>query len=126
MNEKREWDPVDLAASWVSPPGLGRCIGIGIGIGIALAFVGVAVPSLLSGMEVGSALGFGTFVAFWGGLGFGSMMGGVAYVMGLERAAAAEAAAAEAAGKGGPDAGAEKRSDELSLADERVGDRHVA
>lgn len=121
MIKQREWDPVDLAASWVSPPGLGRCLGIGSGIGIALAFVGIAVPSLLSGMEVGSALGFGAFVAFWGGLGFGSMMGGVAYVMGLEKAAAAEAA-----GKVEPEAEAEQCTGELSLAGDRVGDRHVA
>lgn len=102
MTDHRTWDPDDLAASWVSPPGLGRCVGIGSMIGITLAFVGVAVPSLLVDMEWRSAVGFGAFVAFWGGLGFGSMMGGVAYVMGLERAAAAAEAADRAAGSDGP------------------------
>lgn len=98
MTERRTWDPDELAASWASPPGLGRCLGIGSGIGVAVAFLGVAVPSLLSGMEPGAALGFGVFVAFWGGLGFGSMMGGVAYVTGLEKAAAAATAAEEPEG----------------------------
>lgn len=88
MVTRRRWDPDELAASWVSPPGLGRCVGIGSGIGVVLAFVGIALPSLLAGMEWRPAVGFGVFVAFWGGLGFGSMMGGVAYVMGLDKAEA--------------------------------------
>lgn len=114
MNEMRERDRDDLAASWVSPPGLGRCLGIGSGIGIAVAFVGIAVPSLLAGMEVGSALGFGAFVALWGGLGFGSMMGGVAYVVGVERAAA------DASDEEPADAGSPRRGDDPSPTDVRV------
>jgi hypothetical protein len=97
--------PDDLGASWVSPPGVGRCIGIGSGIGVALAFIGVALPSLLAGMEWRSAVGFGVFVAFWGGLGFGSMMGGVAYVMGLDEAEAdarKRSSKADAARSGSP------------------------
>jgi hypothetical protein len=103
MTDHSAWDPDELAASWVSPPGLGRCVGIGSVIGIVLAFVGVALPSLLVDMEWRSAVGFGTFVAFWGGLGFGSMMGGVAYVMGLERAAAAAEVSDRAPRSAGPD-----------------------
>lgn len=121
MFDEPEWDPVDLAASWVSPPGLGRCLSIGSAIGVVVALIVIAVPCLLSGMEVGSALGFGAFVAFWGGLGFGSMMGGVAYVMGLENATAAGASDGERS-----DAEAAQYPDRLPLTESKRGDRHVA
>jgi hypothetical protein len=94
---------------------------MGSGIGVVLSFVGIALPSLLSGMEWASAIGFGVFVAFWGGLGFGSMMGGVAYVMALEKSAAAEALA-----RTKTDAGPGDQHHLESSSTEGTGDRRVA
>lgn len=123
MTERRQRDPDEVAASWASPPGLGRCIGIGSGIGVVLAFVGIALPSLVAGMEWRSAVGFGVFVAFWGGLGFGSMMGGVAYLMGQEKTEA-EAAARERSSKA--DAAGSGSSRPPSPSKELPGGRRVA
>lgn len=121
MPARRPWDPDELAASWVSPPGLGRCIGIGCGIGVVLAFIGIALPSLLAGMEWRSAVGFGVFVAFWGGLGFGSMMGGVAYLMRLDKA---EVEVRERSSR--PDAARSGSSHPSSPSKEAAGVRRVA
>lgn len=72
-------------------------------------------------MEWQSAIGFGVFVAFWGGLGFGTMMGGVAYVMGLEKAAAEALKCSSTADAGRSD------SSRLELAStEAAGGRRVA
>ena len=41
-------------------------------------------------VEWASAIGLGLFIAFWGGIGFGAMIGGVVHADRLERLAAAE------------------------------------
>lgn len=57
---------------------------VGSVVGVILSFAGATAGMVAAGVETGAALGFGAFVAFWGGLGFGSMMGGV---LGFIRAA---------------------------------------
>lgn len=74
----------DILPTWADPPGLGRSMVIGSIIGVVLSFIGVTVGILTMGIEWQSALGLGLFVAFWGGLGFGSMVGGVIYAFGIE------------------------------------------
>ena len=64
---------------WQEQPGMGRAILVGSAIGVVISFVGVTAGMLAYGIEWGSAVGLGAFVAFWGGLGFGSMMGGVVW-----------------------------------------------
>jgi hypothetical protein len=118
MTQHPSRSPEDLAASWASPPGLGRCLAIGSGIGVVLAFALITVLSVLGGIESGAAIGFGLFVALWGGLGFGSMMGGVAYAMGLE--------ATESAGQQPAATGATDVPDDPSQASGPLDDRQVA
>lgn len=74
--------------------GVGRSVARGSLVGVVIAFVGIAVAMLLGGKGLGAAAGLGVFVAFWGGLGFGSMIGGVMGVIRLEEAEAAADAAA--------------------------------
>jgi hypothetical protein len=69
---------------WSDPPGIGRSIGIGCTIGCLVSLVGVTVWMLALGIETASAIGLGLFVAFWGGLGFGAMIGGVRYGLQIE------------------------------------------
>ena len=76
----------DLAPSWSDPPGLGRALIAGSIVGVLLSFLGVTIGILALGIEWESALGLGVFVAFWGGLGFGTMVGGVVYAFGVEEA----------------------------------------
>lgn len=90
MIEKLESDPVDPVTAWANPPGLGRALTIGTAIGVALSFVGVAVPFLVGGQAWGASIGMGAFVAAWGGLGFGVMIGGVVWATQVERAAQRE------------------------------------
>lgn len=75
------------APSWNDPPGLGRSLIIGSIIGVVASFVGVTVGMLAAGIEWSSSIGLGLFIAFWGGLGFGTMVGGVVYAFGIEREA---------------------------------------
>ncbi|MEO6627420.1 MAG: hypothetical protein ABIP03_02505 [Aquihabitans sp.] len=70
----------DPTASWQDPPGMGKSILIGSTIGVVLAFIFVTGGMLATGTAWQSAVGLGVFVAFWGGVGFGSMLGGVTYV----------------------------------------------
>lgn len=84
MNEVLETERVDAVAGWQDPPGMGRSIVVGSSIGVALSLAGVTLGMLAAGVAWQSALGLGAFVAFWGGLGFGSMVGGVVYASGLE------------------------------------------
>lgn len=48
-----------------------------IALGTVLSFLGVAAGLLAMGEGWGAAVGLGAFVGFWGGLGFGAMVGGV-------------------------------------------------
>jgi hypothetical protein len=67
-------------AGWAEPVGLLRSVVVGALVGVVVAFVGTTVGILLAGQEAGSAVGLGLFIAVWGGLGFGSMVGGVTWV----------------------------------------------
>lgn len=65
---------------------MGRSILVACAVGVVLSFVAVAAGTLATGTAWQSAVGLGLFVAFWGGLGFGTMIGGVVYASGLESA----------------------------------------
>lgn len=51
----------------------------GVIVGVVVSFVVVTGGLLATGQGVGASLGLGAFVAFWGGLGFGGMVGGVVW-----------------------------------------------
>ena len=55
-----------------------------ISIAVILSFVGVTAGLLAMGEGWGAALGLGAFVGFWGGLGFGAMIGGVIWATRVE------------------------------------------
>lgn len=65
---------------WDEPVGLLRSIVVGALVGVVIAMVGVTLGMLAADVEWQSAVGLGLFVAFWGGLGFGTMVGGVVWV----------------------------------------------
>jgi predicted phage tail protein len=73
-------EPFDPATAWLDPPGIGKALTVGVGVGVAAAFIVVAGGFLAGGQGWGPALGMGAFVALWGGLGFGGMIGGVVYL----------------------------------------------
>lgn len=58
-------------------PRIARGVVIGAAIGVVLSFIGTTIGMLFAGVALDRAATFGLFVAFWGGLGFGTMMGGV-------------------------------------------------
>jgi hypothetical protein len=62
-------------------PGTLRAVALGSLIGVVLAFAGVAGALLVSGKGTATALGIGAMAAFWGGLGFGSMLGGTLHLV---------------------------------------------
>lgn len=86
MNEHTQGATVTSSRDprWAEPPGLGRTVAVGSIIGVVVSFVGVTIGVLALGVEGGSAIGIGLFVAFWGGLGFGTMVGGVIYAFSVE------------------------------------------
>ena len=57
--------------------GLARAFGLGALVGFVAVFVVFCGPTLALGMSAGPAIGIGLFTAFWGGPGFGGMMGAV-------------------------------------------------
>lgn len=58
--------------------GLREALVVGAVIGTVLSLAGVTVAMVAGGLEDwGGAFGLGVFVAIWGGLGFGTMFGGV-------------------------------------------------
>lgn len=57
-----------------------------IAIGVLASFVGVTAGMVAIGEGWGAAVGLGAFVGFWGGLGFGAMVGGVIWATRAERA----------------------------------------
>lgn len=85
QNDVMKPGPVGALPTWSDPPGLGRSLIVGSTVGVILSFVGVTIGMLAVDVELSSALGLGLFVAFWGGLGFGTMIGGVVYAFGLEQ-----------------------------------------
>lgn len=68
----------DVSVSWQESSVVGRAFVGGMVVGAAIAFIGMLVGGLLGGLGLGASVGLAAFVAFWGGLGFGGMMGGVA------------------------------------------------
>ncbi len=53
-----------------------RAATIGAVVGFAIVFIAILTAGLIGGIDVGSALGMGLWIAFWGGGGFGFMLGG--------------------------------------------------
>lgn len=76
----------DPLAGWRDPPGLGRMMAMSSAIGVGVSLVVITVGMMAAGQVWQSSLGLGIFVAFWGGLGFGSMVGGVIYLTRLDAA----------------------------------------
>lgn len=70
-------------------PSMGTAIFVGCAVGAITSMIAVVATMRLLDVEWASAIGLGLFVAFWGGLGFGSMVGGVVQADRLERLAAA-------------------------------------
>lgn len=62
-------------------PGTLRATVVGAVVGVVLAFAGVAGVLLLHGEGAATAFGLGGMAAFWGGLGFGSMLGGTLHLV---------------------------------------------
>lgn len=61
-------------------PGILRAVAYGSAVGVVLALVLVGGALLLAGEGMSAALAIGGMAAIWGGLGFGSMFGGVRYM----------------------------------------------
>ncbi len=57
--------------------GLGRTFVVGSIIGAVLVFVFFLVVLTAAGVSPAAAIGVGSFTAFWGGPGFGGMMGAI-------------------------------------------------
>jgi hypothetical protein len=62
-------------------PGILRAAAIGSAIGLVAVFVAIGGALYLSQHDVSLALGLGGMSAFWGGLGFGSMLGGTIHLV---------------------------------------------
>lgn len=77
----------DPAAGWRDPPGLGKLLLTCSAIGVASSLILITVSMIAAGQVWQSSLALGAFVAIWGGLGFGSMIGGVLYLSRIEHAA---------------------------------------
>ena len=56
-------------------PNAGRSGVIGYAIGFTVACIGITIAGTLGGIGFGASLGLGAFVGFWGGGGFGFMLG---------------------------------------------------
>lgn len=74
---------------WDEPPGLGRMVATTSVIAAIVFFLATAIGMRLNGQSWATAVGLGLFVAFWGGLGFGGMSGGVRHALRLEAEEAA-------------------------------------
>lgn len=59
-------------------------------VGIVVSMVGIVGFMRLLDVEWASAIALGLFIAFWGGIGFGAMIGGVVHIDRQERLAAGE------------------------------------
>ena len=89
--------PVDPDSPWLEAPGIGKALARGVAVGIVISFLGVGAVLLAAGQSIGAALAMGAFVAIWGGLGFGGMVGGVVWANRLEQQAAHDRPLAPAA-----------------------------
>jgi len=103
MNEAPTPQSFDPATAWANPPGIERALTIGVVIGVAISFFGVGGAFLAGGQGFGASIGMGAFVAFWGGLGFGGMIGGVVWATQVEEAAKLDRLAAGAASRTQPE-----------------------
>jgi hypothetical protein len=70
---------IDEPTGWDEPGGLAKAVVVGSIVGALIASVAVTAALLAIGVQRGSAFGLGVFIAFWGGLGFGSMVAGVVW-----------------------------------------------
>ena len=86
MNETSAPEPFDPATAWLEPPGMAKALTIGVAVGVAASFFGVGGAFLAAGQPWTTAIGMGVFVAMWGGLGFGGMLGGVIWASRVEGA----------------------------------------
>lgn len=73
-------EPVDVTTTRDPEVGLGRAYVLGSAIGFVAVFVVCGGIALLGGVEPGAALGAAAFTGFWGGPGFGGMMGAVLHL----------------------------------------------
>jgi hypothetical protein len=73
--------PTDLPPTSSELTGMGRSILLGSVIGAVAAFGGVFGAIALWCHDTSTAFGVGGMAAFWGGLGFGSMLGGTMHLM---------------------------------------------
>ncbi len=71
-------------------PGTGRSIIIGTIVGFFVVGGFCAIAAFAFGMEPSAALALGAFTGFWGGPGFGGMMGFVLHESKVEAAEEAE------------------------------------
>lgn len=67
----------DPAGGVLPPAGIGTFLVTSAGIAFVLICTGVTTGLLLHGQGWPSSLAIGTFTGFWGGAGFGVMVGGV-------------------------------------------------
>jgi len=73
-----------IGRSTVEPLGLGHSLAVGAVVGMVLALVGVTLGLMATGLSWVDSIGVGIFAAFWGGIGFGTMIGGVIFLSNLE------------------------------------------
>ena len=62
-------------------PGILHAVAVGCAIGAVSVFIGIGGATYLSQHDLGGALALGGMSAFWGGLGFGAMLGGTLHVV---------------------------------------------
>ena len=62
-------------------PGILHAVAVGCAIGVVSVFIAVGGATYLSQHNVAGALALGGMSAFWGGLGFGAMLGGTLHVV---------------------------------------------
>ena len=68
------------------PPGLGRHVVVGSIVGVLLSLPLITLGAMMLGEQWQSAFALALFASLWGGMGFGSMVGGVVYASKLEAA----------------------------------------
>lgn len=78
-NEDRRLDRPNEAISR-EIPGTLQAVAIGAAVGMVAAFVAVGGTLFVTGYSAAVSLGLGGMSAFWGGLGFGAMLGGAIHL----------------------------------------------
>ena len=71
--------PSGAAAPSTSDPGLGRAFALGSVIGFVVVFLVYSGVASVAGVSAVPAAAVGLFTAFWGGPGFGGMLGAVMF-----------------------------------------------